>query len=41
MTEKVRTSDLQFWAADPPELAVDGVHLLHQGSQDGVVDPLP
>ena len=38
--ERVRTSYLEFRTADPPELAVDGVHLLHQGSQDGVVDPL-
>ena len=36
----MRTSDLELGAADPPELAVDGVRLLHQRGQDGVIDPL-
>lgn len=34
------TSDLEFRASHPPELAVDRVYFLDQGDQDGVTDPL-
>lgn len=34
------TSNLQLWTAHPPQLGAHRLHLLHQGHQDGVIDPL-
>lgn len=34
------TSNLQLWAAHPPQLSAHRFHLFHKGHQNGVIDPL-